>query len=129
MLRNVLLFAAAVEAGTGLALMVNPALVVRLLLGADLAGPGVPLARCFGIAIFALAVACWPSTARVDAGSPATRAMLIYNALVAAYLAWLGTADKFDGPLLWAGVVLHSIVALLLASAWRNGKPMDAGTG
>lgn len=120
MLRNVLLFAAAVEAGTGLALMVNPALVVRLLLGADLGGPGVPLARCFGIAIFALAVACWPSTARVDAGSPSVRAMLIYNGLVAAYLAYLGTVGPFNGTLLWVGVALHTVVALLLVWAWKQ---------
>jgi hypothetical protein len=129
MLRNVLLFASAVEAGTGLALMVNPALVVRLLLGAELAGAGVPLGRCFGIAILALGVACWPSAARVEAGSPAIRAMLIYNALIAAYLGWLGTYGNFDGPLLWAGVAVHAVVALLLASAWRTAKHKAGSMG
>ena len=120
MLRDVLLFASAVEAGTGLAAMVTPVLVVRLLLGADLAGAGVPLGRCFGIAILALAVACWPTAKHVEAGAPATRAMLVYNVLIAAYLGWLGATGKFDGPLLWAAVAVHAVVALLLAYAWRN---------
>ncbi len=129
MLRNILLFTSAVEAGTGLALMVNPALVARLLLGADLAGSGVPLGRCFGIAILALAVACWPTSARAEGGSPPVRAMLIYNGLVAAYLAYLGTAGQFDGPLLWTGVALHVVVALWLAYAWLHAKRDIGDTG
>jgi hypothetical protein len=128
-LRNVLLFASAVEAGTGLALMVSPALVVRLLLGADLAGSGVPLGRCFGIAVLALGVACWPAAARTDAGSPPVRAMLTYNGLVAAYLAYLGMAGQFDGPLLWPGAALHAVVAPLLAYAWLHAKRKTGDTG
>jgi len=60
-LRRVLLFTAVVELGTGAALIAGPGIVVRLLLGADLAGAGVVAARCFGVALVALAVACWPA--------------------------------------------------------------------
>ena len=43
--RGVLVFAAVAEAATGLALLVAPALVVRLLIGAETAGITGPVAR------------------------------------------------------------------------------------
>ena len=89
---KILAVAAIVEVGTGLALMIDPAIVVRLLLGAEVSGVGTLLGRCFGIALLALGLACWPSRQRAESGSPAFRAMLIYNALIALYLAYLGTA-------------------------------------
>jgi hypothetical protein len=39
-LRNILAFAAVVEVGTGLVLMIDPAIVVALLLGAEVSGAG-----------------------------------------------------------------------------------------
>jgi hypothetical protein len=38
----------------------DPAIVVRLRLGEQVAGVGAVLARCLGIAL--LALACWPQT-------------------------------------------------------------------
>jgi len=40
--------------------------------------------------------------------------MLIYNLLIAAFLAWLGTAAHTTGILLWPAVALHAGVALAL---------------
>jgi heme A synthase len=91
-----------------------------LLLGAEIDGASALLGRCFGIALLALGVECWPSRERAESGSPAVRAMLIYNALIAAYLVHLGTARHLGGLLLWLGVALHAAVALLLAWAWRG---------
>ena len=119
-LMKILAFAAAVEVGTGLALMVNPAIVVRLLLGTEISEVGTMLGRCFGIALLGLGLACWPSRPRVESGSAAFRAMLIYNALIALYLACLGTIGHVGGWLLWPGVVLHAVVALLLIRTWRS---------
>ena len=119
---KILAFAAIVEVGTGLALMIDPAIVARLLLGADVSGAGTVLGRCFGIALLALGLACWPGRQRAESGSPAGRAMLIYNVLIALYLAYLGTVGHLGGVLLWPGVALHAIVALLLV--WTV-----AGTG
>ena len=73
--------------GTGLVLMIDPAIVVRLLLGVDIAGVALLLGRCFGIALFALGWACWPGRRRTDIPSSAKRAMLLYNVLIALYLA------------------------------------------
>jgi hypothetical protein len=110
---RILTFAAIIEAGTGLALMIVPALVVSLLLGQSISGVAVPLGRCFGIALLALGVACWPGRSP-EAGAPAFRAMLIYNLLIALYLAYLGTAGNLLGLLLWPAVALHAAVALAL---------------
>jgi len=74
---KLLAFAAVVEAGTGIALVIDPALVVNLLLGTEVAAVGIVLARCFGIALVAQSVACWPAVQRAGGGSPAFRAMLI----------------------------------------------------
>ncbi len=116
---NVLTFASAVELATGLALLAAPQFVGRLLLGVDLAASGTVVARCFGAGLVALGVACWP----VHGAGISTRArsgMLIYNALLAAYLAWVGLGRDMGGALLWPAVLLHAGVALLLAWRWRN---------
>lgn len=119
-LRKTLAFAAVVEAGTGLALMIDPTIVVSLLLGAEVSGAGTTLGRCFGIALLALGLACWPSRKGAESGSPALRAMWIYNVLIATYLAALGTVRHLGGLLLWPAVALHTVVALVLVWTWRT---------
>jgi Ca2+/Na+ antiporter len=118
--RKILAFAAVVEVGSGLILMIDPAIVVTLLLGAEVSGVGTLLGRCFGIALLALGVACWPSRQRAESGAPSFRAMLIYNVLMALYLAYLGTVGHLGGLLLWPGVALHAVVALLLVWTGRD---------
>jgi hypothetical protein len=72
-------FASVVEVGTGLALMIDPAIVAQLLLGAEVSGVATLLGRCFGIALLALGLACWPGKQRTERGAPAFRAMLTYT--------------------------------------------------
>jgi hypothetical protein len=97
------------ELATGLALLVVPSLVALLLLGAELTGIAVPVARVAGIALIALAVACWPGTPLIG--------MLTYSAAVALYLAYVGVASGSAGMLLWPAVVVHVILAALLVRA------------
>jgi len=85
----------------------------------EMSGAGTLLVRCFGIALLALGLACWPTRQRAETGWPAFRAMLTYNALIALYLAYLGTAGRLSGVLLWPGAALHALVALLLVWTWR----------
>ena len=120
-LRKLLAFAAIAEIGTGLALMVDPVIVVRLLLGADIVGVGLVTGRCFGITLLALGLACWPRGQYAELGSPLL-GMLFYNALIALFLAYLFIVGHLGGVLLWPGVVLHAVVALLLMWLWRNGR-------
>ena len=109
-MRKVLTFAAAFEAVTGLALLIMPSLVGRLLLGAELTD-AIPVARVAGIALIALGVCCWPN-------SNALCGMLTYGALVTLYLAYIGFSGKWVGKLLWPAVVLHAVLTLFLARAW-----------
>lgn len=89
-LRTILIFAAAVEFGIGLALMVDPALVVRPLLGAKLDNAGVLVGLSFGIALVALALARWPAGQHGASGVASLRGMLAYNLLLALFLAYPG---------------------------------------
>jgi len=128
MLKKLLYFAAIVEIGTGLALLLDPAIVVTLLLGTDVSGVGIPLGRCFGIALLALDLACWPSRGSARANSPPVRAMLVYNLLIAPFLVYLFTVGHIGGVLLWPGVALHAAMALLLFWAWRTELPSPVTT-
>jgi hypothetical protein len=108
-MRGVLVFAAVSEAATGVALLIVPSLVGQLLLGTELTGIAVPVARVAGIALIALGIACWPGTPLVG--------MLTYSAAVTLYLACLGFAGGMSGVLLWPAVILHVILTALLARA------------
>lgn len=113
-MKGVLIFAAVGEAGTGMALLIVPALVGRLLLGEELTGIALPIARVAGIALIALGVACWPGPARLG--------MLIYSAAVMLYLAYVGFAGGLAGILLWPAVILHGIMTALLTRASTRNK-------
>src|SRR5512132_2571400 len=108
MKNRVLAVAAIAEVATGMALLIVPSLVSRLLLGAELAGVGIAVGRVTGIALIGLGVACWPSWT-------ALCGMLTYGALVTLYLTYLGIRGEWIGPLLWPAVVLHALLTLLLA--------------
>jgi len=114
----VLIFAAVGEAGTGLALLIVPSLVGRLLLGEELTGIAIPVARVAGIALIALGVACWPGTPLVG--------MLTYSAAVTLYLAYVGFAGGLTGILLWPAVVVHGILTFVLGRAWLKDQHEDA---
>ena len=105
-MKGAMIFAAVGEASTGLALLIVPGLVGRLLLGEELTGIAIPVARVAGIALVGLGSACWPGTPRAG--------MLTYSAAVMLYLAYLGLTGSSTGLLLWPAVVLHAILTGLL---------------
>jgi len=115
---RVLVLAAVGEVVTGVALLFVPSLVGQLLLGAELTGVAVTVARVAGIALIGLGVACWPGTPLLG--------MLIYSAAVTLYLAYLGIAGGLTGILLWPAVILHAILTALLARAMAKGKVTKA---
>jgi hypothetical protein len=81
-----------------------------LLLGVDLNGVAIPVARVAGIGLFSLGLACWPG--------PALAGMLSYSVLVTFYLFYLDIRGEWVGPLLWPAVALHAVLTLLLVRAW-----------
>ena len=117
-MKNVLKLAAVSEAATGLALLIVPSLVSLLLLGTELTGVSIPIARVTGIALIGLGIACWPRCT-------ALCGMLTYSTLVTLYLAYVGIAGAFNGILLWPVVALHAVLTLLLGRMWFTTRKTD----
>jgi hypothetical protein len=122
---NTLLTATAViEAGTGLALLSLPSVVVALLLGVPLEAPAaLAVARVGGAALLTLGLACW--FARGDAQSRAAKglaaAMVAYNLGVVFVLGAAGIRSLPVGVVLWpAAVVLHAAMAIWCILSLRH---------
>jgi len=126
MIIRFLTLTAIIEAATGLALIAVPGIVVRLLLGAEISGASIPLGRVAGAALLALGVACW--LARGDTQSRATRglvvAMLMYNIVATAVLAFAGIGLGLHGVALWPAVVLHAVMAIWCIVCLRRSPSM-----
>ncbi len=121
-MKRFLTMTAILEGATGLALIALPAIVVRLLLGAEISGASIPLGRVAGAALLALGVACL--LARDDTQSRAARglivAMLMYNIPATAVLAFAGIALGLHGVVLWPAVVLHAAMAVWCGACLRR---------
>ena len=74
-------------------MLIVPSLVAQLLLGEQLTGVAIPVAR-------------------VAVG------MLTYSAAVTLYLAYLSFAGGLAGVFLWPAVALHAALSILLGRAW-----------
>jgi hypothetical protein len=130
-MKTLLIVTASLEAATGLALSLSPALLVSLLLGAALDTPGgLTVARVAGAALVALGVACW--LARDDRQSRAARgiiaAMSLYNVAAVTVLVYAGLGLGLSGIGLWPAVLLHltlavwSLACLRPVNASSNGR-------
>ena len=113
-MKSLLIVTAVAEAGTGLALLALPSLVVSLLLGGSLDTPAtLVVARMAGAALLALGSACW--LARNDGKSRGAiglvTAMTLYNVAGSAILAYAGIGAGLTGIGLWPAVLLHAALA------------------
>jgi hypothetical protein len=115
--RGVVAVAAAVEVISGLVLVLSPSLFIWLLLAADLTPPGIILGRLAGIALLALAWACWPTEHADGRSAPA---LLFFSLLAAVYLIYVGISREAAGVLLWPAIVGHVVLAALLAAGIRQ---------
>jgi hypothetical protein len=118
-MKQLLALTAVIEVATGMALLIVPSLVGRLLFGEELTGIVIPVARVLGIALIALGVGCLP-------GSSALCGMLTYSALATLYLLYVAIRGEWVGPLLWPVVVIHALLTALLARVWF--KPQEDGS-
>jgi hypothetical protein len=117
------LVTAVMEIAAGLAFLLAPALVVRLLLGPSEVQMAVGIWRLAGAAILSLGAACW--WARHDASSAASkglvRGLLIYNAAVVG-LVLSGSLGWPVPAALWAVAALHGAMAIWCISSFRVGQ-------
>src|SRR3954464_1862465 len=108
--KTLLIVTAFAEAGAGVMLLVSPPLVVALLLGASLDAPAaLVVARVAGAALLSLGCACW--LARNDAVPALVAAMLLYNGVSVAVLAYAAAGARLVGVLTWPAVALHAPLA------------------
>ena len=124
MTKILLLVFALVEAATGLALLVMPAVAASLLLGAPLDTPtGLVAGRIAGAALLSLAILCWQLSNGESRGvaTGVVSAILLYNAAAAAILVYAGVRLKLQSTLLWPAIVLHwFLAAWCLVNLWRT---------
>ena len=128
-MKLLLIIAAVLEGATGLALLLKPAVVVSLLLGAPLDTPtGLVAARIAGAALVALAIACWQAR-NGERGSPATgvvEAMLFYNFASAMVFVYAGIRLDLHGALLWPAIVLHlGLGVWCLSNLWFTRRKLS----
>ena len=114
LMKSLLTIAAVLEAATGVALLILPALLFSLLLGARLDHPTeVIVCRVGGAALVALGVACW--RARLDGRSRAATgivaALLFYNVAAVVILLDARLGEALGGIGLWPVIVLHAALA------------------
>lgn len=115
-----------IEVLFGATAMLAPSLVVAAVGGSHLDGPAMVLVCILGVATFAIGVGAllgrnWSSatdgqSTAYGLGSYAAISLALYNILAAPAL-FFG-ALKSGGPGLWAGAVLHAVMALLFAYAF-----------
>jgi len=80
--KALLAVASTLEALTGLGFIIAPTMV-KFLLGTDISGATITIARMAGFGLLLLGIVCWP---RVGPIVPRLRVMLIYNVLAATYI-------------------------------------------
>jgi len=119
-MKRLLAFTAALEAATGLGLLIVPSTISGVLLGATIDSTvAATIARIAGAALLALGVACW--LASFDPQSCATRgvvsAMLLYNLGAAIILGASGIQPGRAGIGLWPAVILHVTMTVWCVSS------------
>jgi hypothetical protein len=121
-MRLLLKLTALIEAATGLGLVAVPALVVRLLLGSELLGAGIPLGRLAGVALLALGIACWLASADTQsyAAWGVVSAMVLYNLGATVILGLAGLQAQPAGVALWPAVILHAAMTVWCVSQLRR---------
>lgn len=115
-MKGLLVFAAIIEASTGVSLLVVPSLVGHLLLGIELTGVIVGVA---GIALIALAVACWP-------GPPHTRNVDLQRSRCALFrLRWLLERIEWSSPVA-SGHLARSVVSTFDSGNDQGDHPLSS---
>jgi len=113
-MRKLLRVTAVVEAGTSVAALLVPRMVVALLFGpASATQLELVLARFIGAALLSLGMACWWAAEDPEsrAAEAVVKAMLLYDVAAAVLLFYAG-ASGLTGIVLWPAIVLHSAMAV-----------------
>ena len=111
-----LAIASTLEAVTGVGLIIAPTMV-RSLLGTDISGAALVIARMTGCGLLLIGIACWP---RVEGTASRVCAMLIYNLLATFYLGYRRFGSESVGKLLLPAFAVHAALAILFIGVWSK---------
>jgi hypothetical protein len=109
-----------VETVTGLGLLASPPLIASVLLGASLEDAvGLVVARICGAALLSLGIACFLARddANVKAATGLIIAMVVYNTIATAVLAYCVFGLGLTGIALWPAIVVHAALAIWCLAA------------
>jgi hypothetical protein len=120
-MKKLVAFAVPIEVPTGLALVFVPVMFMRLIFGSVDADTDHALGPLAGIAVLALATACWPTRRLGVPAANTVLALLLFSVLCASCLAYQGIVGVEKGLLLWPAAAGHALIAALLA--WRSFVP------
>jgi len=109
-MNRLLKLTAIIEAATGLGLIAVPAIVIRLLLNAEISGATVPLSRVAGMSLLE----------RSCSARGLVSAILLYDIGAALILASAGICSGFVGIALWPAVILHAAMAVWCVACLRR---------
>jgi hypothetical protein len=114
-MKSLLATTAAMEAATGVVLVIAPSGAVLALLGSPLdSAAGPVIGRVLGAALLSLGTACW--VARDESKGRAARglvaAMLVYNVAIVSLLILARIGPGISGVLLWPAILLHVLLAV-----------------
>ena len=121
--RSLLIVTALIEAGTGIALLGAPSLIVERLLGTGLSSSqSLVLGRVAGAALISIGVACWLArkAERGDARTGLVTGMLIYNVAVPVLLIYALIASGMYGIALFPAGILHLMLAIWCVACLRS---------
>jgi hypothetical protein len=120
MTKSFFIYTAIIEALTGLGLIVEPATVARLLLGAELSGElAVVLAMLAGVAIFSIALLSWLSRLNTVA-RVSLMVLLFYNIAVSFILVYASLRFGYNGIPLYVVIAFHLYQSVLGVVLLKN---------
>lgn len=123
-MKNLLILTSLIELSLGIALVILPGEVIKLLFGNSETGSIIVLARFTGIVFVCFSIACFPSknSSDLNISSPVFRAMFLYNFLAAVYLGYMRFSENFDGVILLPAAILHSIITIYFIYIFQKNK-------
>jgi len=114
-----------VETGTGLLLLIWPALLFALLFDWRQVAPETLLiGRVAGAGVISIGVASWPASrdTRTPGELGVLAGVLTYNVLAALLLTFAGVGLKITGIALWPAVVYHAVLAAWCVACLPRGQ-------
>jgi hypothetical protein len=122
--KSILRLCAGLVGAAGIGLIINPSFVLHS--GGGLSGDSAA-ARATGLVLILLCLRCWPNGNDID--GRAIWALLTYACFTTLYLGYLKIVAGFVSALLTPVLVLHTVIAILLAGLAYERRGSTANSG